>query len=60
MTNDSWDSEKFQEVIAKPSRMSLLQILRYKSGHYEFLDSPHALRLAAIACQPSCSQSEHW
>lgn len=40
MTNDSWDSEKFQEVIARLGRLSLLQILRYKSGHYEFSIHP--------------------
>lgn len=40
ITNDSWDSEKFQEVIAKLGRLSLLQILRYKSGHYDFSIHP--------------------
>lgn len=40
ITNDSWDSEKFQEAIAKLGRLSLLQILRYKSGHYDFSIHP--------------------
>lgn len=40
MTNESWGSEKFQDVIAKLGRLSLLQILKHKSGHYDFSTHP--------------------
>jgi tetratricopeptide (TPR) repeat protein len=36
LTNHKWDSRKFQDTIANLGRLSLLQILKYKSGHYEF------------------------
>ena len=36
VTNHQWDSRKFQDTIANLGRLSLLQILKYKSGHYEF------------------------
>lgn len=39
-TNDFWDSEKFQEVVAKLGRLCLSQILRRKSGHYDFSIHP--------------------
>ena len=40
LTGDVWDSSKFQDTIARLGRLSLLQILRYKSGHYEFSIHP--------------------
>ena len=40
VTHGTWDSCKFQDTIARLGRLSLLQILRFKSGHYEFSIHP--------------------
>ena len=39
-TNGHWDGDKLQDALAKLARLSLLQIVNWKSGHYDISIHP--------------------